>query len=92
MRGRRSSGNPSAIAAVGSALVLLSTFVETDVKDRSNDTPFWIMSVDPTVIKDHGDIWNVSFVEMLAQLMAPRGFFEPEYFRVQLRAAGGPSR
>ena len=64
------------------------------VEDRPpfNDTPFWIMSVDPTVIKDHGDIWNVSFVEMLAQLMAPRGFFEPEYSRVQLQAAGGPSR
>ena len=35
------------------------------------------MDVDPSVIKDHGDIWNLSFVEMLAQLMAPRGFFEP---------------
>ena len=57
-----------------------------------NDTPFWIMSVDPTVIKDHGDIWNVSFVEMLAQLMAPRGFFEPEAARVQLRVAAAPSR
>jgi hypothetical protein len=57
-----------------------------------NDTPFWIMSVDPSVIKDHGDIWNVSFVEMLAQLMAPRRFFEPTAARVQLRAAAAPSR
>jgi hypothetical protein len=46
------------------------------------------MSVEPTVIKDHGDIWNVSFLEMLAQLMAPRGFFEPRTPRVQLRAGG----
>jgi hypothetical protein len=51
-----------------------------------NDTPFWIMSVEPTVIKDHGDIWNVSFLEMLGQLMAPRGFFEAATPRVQLRA------
>jgi hypothetical protein len=52
-----------------------------------NSTAFWIMDVDPAVIKDHGDIWNLSFVEMLAQLMAPRGFFEPDGGRVQLRAA-----
>ena len=51
-----------------------------------NRTPFWIMDVDPAVIKDHGDIWNVSFVEMLGQLMAPRGFFEPGAGRIQLRA------
>jgi hypothetical protein len=59
-----------------------------DGKPPFNDTPFWIMSVEPTVIKDHGDIWNVSFLEMLAQLMAPRGFFEPRTARVQLRAGG----
>jgi hypothetical protein len=52
-----------------------------------NTTAFWIMDVDPIVINDHGDIWNLSFVEMLAQLMAPRGFFEPAVGRVQLRAA-----
>ena len=56
-----------------------------------NDTPFWIMSVEPTVIKDHGDIWNLSFVEMLGQLMAPRGFFDPGSERMQVRAdAAGP--
>jgi hypothetical protein len=49
-----------------------------------NQTSFWIMSVDPVVIHDHGDIWNLSFVEMLAQLMAPRGFFDPGKGRVQL--------
>ena len=51
-----------------------------------NRTPFWIMDVEPSVIKDHGDIWNVSFVEMLGQLMAPRGFFDPGAGRMQLRA------
>ncbi len=61
----------------------------TPVADKTpfNTTAFWIMNVEPTVIKDHGDIWNVSFVEMLGQLMAPRGFFEPGAGRVQLRAA-----
>jgi len=57
-----------------------------------NTTPFWIMSVEPTVIKDHGDIWNVSFVEMLGQLMAPRGFFEPMSPRIQLRVGAPPVR
>lgn len=52
-----------------------------------NTTAFWIMDVDQVVINDHGDIWNLSFVEMLAQLMAPRGFFEPTKGRVQLRTA-----
>jgi hypothetical protein len=57
-----------------------------DNRPAFNGTPYWIMSVAPTVMKDHGDIWNVSFVEMLAQLMAPRGFFEPTSGRMQLRA------
>jgi hypothetical protein len=57
-----------------------------DGKQPFNRTPFWIMDVDASVIKDHGDIWNVSFVEMLGQLMAPRGFFEPGAGRIQLRA------
>jgi hypothetical protein len=52
-----------------------------------NTTAFWIMDIDQVVINDHGDIWNLSFVEMLGQLMAPRGFFEPAAGRVQLRAA-----
>jgi hypothetical protein len=49
-----------------------------------NSTAYWIMDVDPVVIDDHGDIWNLSFVEMLGQLMAPRGFFDPKAGRVQL--------
>ena len=54
-------------------------------KPPFNDSAFWVMSVAPTVIKDHGDIWNVSFIEMLGQLMAPRGFFEAASPRMQLR-------
>jgi hypothetical protein len=51
-----------------------------------NATAFWIMDVDASVIKDHGDIWNLSFIEMLGQLMAPRGFFEPGAGRIKIQA------
>ena len=54
-------------------------------KTPFNSTPFWVFNVEPTVIKDHGDIWNISFIELLAQMMAPRGFFDPQSPRVQLR-------
>ncbi len=57
------------------------------VVEPFNTTAFWIMDVDTTVIKDHGDIWNLSFVEMLGQLMAPRGFFEPGPGRIKIQAA-----
>jgi len=51
-----------------------------------NTTAFWIMTVDTPVIKDHGDIWNQSFIQMLGELMAPRRFFDPAAPLVQLRA------
>jgi len=54
-----------------------------------NTTAFWVMQVDPVVIKDHGDIWNTSFIEMLGQLMAPRGFFDPTAGRVKMSADTG---
>jgi hypothetical protein len=54
-------------------------------KTPFNSTPFWVFNVEPTVIKDHGDIWNISFIELLAQMIAPRGFFDPQSPRVQLR-------
>ncbi len=58
-----------------------------DSKKVFNDTAFWIMAVDTPVIMDHGDIWNLSFLNMLAGLMAPRGFFDPGAARVQIRFA-----
>ena len=51
-----------------------------------NDTAFWIMDIDKRVIKDHGDIWNLSTLSMLGQLMAPRGFFHPEISRMRIVA------
>jgi hypothetical protein len=52
-----------------------------------NETAFWIMNVDARVVKDHGDIWNQSLLNMLGELMAPSGFFDPALSRVQIRAA-----
>ncbi len=53
-------------------------------KDVFNDTAFWIMAVDTPVIMDHGDIWNLSFLNMLSGLMSPRAFFDPGAGRVQV--------
>lgn len=55
-------------------------------REPYNRTPFWIMQVAPTVIADHGDIWNQNFVDMLAAMMAPRGFFDPTKSRMKLYA------
>lgn len=55
-------------------------------KQVFNDTAFWIMDMDKRVIRDHGDIWNLSTLSMLGELMAPRGFFEPGSGRMQIRA------
>lgn len=57
----------------------------TTPKPPFNTTAFWIMAVDPAVIKDHGDIWNQSFIQMLGELMSPRGFFNPTAGRMTLR-------
>jgi hypothetical protein len=50
-----------------------------------NRTAFWIMDLDARVIRDHGDIWNLSTLSLLGELMAPRGFFEPDTRRMQIR-------
>ena len=51
-----------------------------------NQTAYWIMNIDARVIKDHGDIWNLSTLSMLSAMMAPRGFFEPHTGRMQIQA------
>jgi hypothetical protein len=43
------------------------------------------MDVDKRVIADHGDIWNLSTLSMLGELMAPRGFFDPVSARMLLQ-------
>jgi hypothetical protein len=59
----------------------------SEPKRAFNDTAFWIMDVDDRVIKDHGDIWNQSTLNMLGQLMAPRGFFDPNIAPLRIRTA-----
>lgn len=51
-----------------------------------NQTAFWIMNVDKRISRDHGDIWNLSLLSLIGELMAPRGFFEPGTGRMQIRA------
>jgi hypothetical protein len=62
-----------------------STRSDVDRHPPFNRTPFWIMDVDKRISKDHGDIWNLSLLGMLGELMAPRGFFEPGVARMQVR-------
>jgi hypothetical protein len=56
-----------------------------DGKAPFNQTAYWIMNMDARVIKDHGDIWNLSTLSMLGAMMAPRGFFDPLSGRMQIR-------
>ena len=44
------------------------------------------MDVDKRVIADHGDIWNLSTLNMLGELMAPRGFFDPGMPRMLIQS------
>jgi hypothetical protein len=52
-----------------------------------NRTAFWIMNVDKRISKDHGDIWNLSMLNLIGELMAPRGFFEAGKKQMQIRKA-----
>jgi hypothetical protein len=35
----------------------------------SNQTPFWVMTVDPRVVTDHGDIWNENLLDFFAAVL-----------------------
>jgi hypothetical protein len=35
----------------------------------SNQTPFWVMTVDPRVVTDHGDIWNQNLLDLFGALL-----------------------
>ncbi|MEQ1907842.1 MAG: hypothetical protein ABMA15_03420 [Vicinamibacterales bacterium] len=63
-----------------------------DGKPVFNTTASWVVSVDTTVMKDHGDIWNLSMISMLGQLMAPRGFFERGTKPLELQLAESGNR
>jgi hypothetical protein len=37
--------------------------------NASNQTPFWVMTVDPRVVTDHGDIWNQNLLDLFAAVI-----------------------
>jgi hypothetical protein len=37
--------------------------------NASNQTPFWVMTVDPRVVTDHGDIWNQNLLDLFAAVL-----------------------
>jgi hypothetical protein len=54
-------------------------------------TPYWIMQAPVSLIKDHGDVFNVSFVEMLAGLLEVTNIVRPTHLspaRRQLEPSG----
>jgi hypothetical protein len=44
-------------------------FEMTPVPQRWNDSPFWVVTVPPAIIKDHTDVFNSSFATMIIDLM-----------------------
>lgn len=62
----------------GEACFKANVRVPVEGRKPFNETAFWIMDVDTRVVKDHNDIWNLSMLNLLGELMAPRGFFEPD--------------
>jgi hypothetical protein len=39
------------------------------VPGRWNDSPFWVVTVPPAIIKNHTDIFNTSFSTMIIDLL-----------------------
>jgi hypothetical protein len=35
----------------------------------TNHTPFWVMTVDPRVVADHGDIWNQNLLDLFTAVL-----------------------
>jgi hypothetical protein len=44
-------------------------FEMTPLSPRWNDSPFWVVTVPPEIIRDHSDIFNSSFSTMIIDLM-----------------------
>jgi len=44
-------------------------FEMTPVANRWNDSPYWVITVPPAIIKNHTDIFNPSFSTMMIKLM-----------------------
>jgi hypothetical protein len=50
-------------------------------------TPYWIMQAPVSLIKDHGDVFNDRFVEMLAGLLEVTGIVRPTHMAPEPRRA-----
>jgi hypothetical protein len=37
--------------------------------NAANQTPFWVMTVDPRVVQDHGDIWNRNLLDLFGAVL-----------------------
>ena len=44
-------------------------FEMTPVPNRWNDSPFWVITVPPAIIRDHNDIFNPAFITMITKLL-----------------------
>jgi hypothetical protein len=38
-------------------------------RGATNLTPFWVMTVDPRVVTDHGDIWNQNLLDLFSAIL-----------------------
>jgi hypothetical protein len=50
-----------------------------DTTSLNRGTPYWIMPAPVSLIKDHGDIWNESFGDMLAGLLEVTTIVHPNH-------------
>lgn len=39
------------------------------IPGAANKTPFWVMTVDPRVVTDHGDIWNQNLLDLFSSVL-----------------------
>lgn len=53
--------------------------------DAPNQTPFWVMTVDPRVVEDHGDIWNQNLLALFSAVLARTGAADVNATRVMSR-------
>ena len=48
------------------------------IPDAYNDTPFWIVQTSAEICRDHGDIYNEHFVELMEQVTKMNGLYDVE--------------
>ena len=56
----------------------------------NQDTPYWLMQAPVTLIKDHGDIFNTGFVEMLGGLLEVAKIVRPTHLAPRPRQPAPP--